>query len=56
MKTDKEVVHVEREEEKDPEVEIIGRWRTKELNKLVMKCFHQSDPTRRGYRNQMIAI
>ena len=55
-KTDKEVVQVEREEERDPEAEIIGRRRTKKLNKLVMRCFYQSDPTRRGYRKQMIAI
>ena len=31
------------------------RW-TKEENKLVMGCFYQSDPTRRGYQKRMIAI
>ena len=32
-------------------------WKTvKEENKLVMRCFYQSDPTRRGYWKQMIAI
>ena len=25
-------------------------------NKLVMRCFNQSDPTRRGYQKRMIAI
>ena len=54
--TDKEIVHVEREEERDPEVEItVRRWIDKEVNKLVMRCFCQSDPTRRGYRKRMIA-
>ena len=50
-------MHVEREEETDPEVEkmVRGRW-TKEENKLVMRCFYQSDPTRRGYQKRMIAI
>ena len=48
MKTDNKVVHVEREEGGDPEVEMMRRW-TKELNKLVMRCFYQSDPNRRGY-------
>ena len=56
MKADK-VVHVEREEETDPEVEMMvrRRWK-KEANTLVMRCFYQSHPTRRGYRKQMIAI
>ena len=36
------------------------RW-TKEENKLVMRCFYQSDSTRRGYqkvgyRKRMVAI
>ena len=49
-KTDSKVVHVEREEERDPEVEMMVRRRwTKEENKLVMRCFYQRDPTRRGY-------
>ena len=48
MKKDNKVVHVEREEGRDPEVEMMRRW-TKELNKLVMRCFYQSDPNRRGY-------
>ena len=50
-------VHVEREEERDPEVEMMvrGRW-TKEENKLVMRCFYQSDPTRRGYQKRVVAI
>ena len=56
MKTDSKVVHVEREEGGDPEVEMmVKRW-TKEENKLVMRCFCQSDPTRRGCRKRMIAI
>ena len=48
IKTGKKVVHMEREEERDPEVEMMVRksW-TKEINKLVMICFYQSDPTRR---------
>ena len=54
-------VHVEREEERDPEVEMMvrGRWKktkAKEENKLVMRCFYQSDPTRRGYQKRVIAI
>ena len=57
MKTDKKVVHVEKEEERDLEVKMmVRRRRTKEVNKLVMRCFYQSDPTRRGYRKRMIAI
>ena len=56
-KTNNKAVHVEREEESDPEVEMMVRRRwTKEVNKLVMRCFYQSDPTRRGYQKQMIAI
>ena len=56
-KTDKKVVHVEREEERDSEVEMMVRRRwTKEVNNLVMRCFYQSDTTRRGYRKRMIAI
>ena len=31
------------------------RW-TKEANKIVMRCFYQSDPTKRGYRKQMMKI
>ena len=56
-KTDKKVVHVEREEERDPEVEMMvkRRW-TKEVNKLVMRCFYQSNTTRKGYRKRMIVI
>ena len=56
MKTDNKVVPVEKEEESDPEVEMVVRRWTKEENKLVMRCFYQSDPTRRGYRKRMIAI
>ena len=55
-KTDKKVVHVERKEERDPEAEMVRRKWTKEVSKLVMRCFYQSDPTRRGYRRRMIAI
>ena len=55
MKTDNKVVYVEREEERHPGVEMIVRRCTKEVNKLMMRCFYQSDPTRRGYQ-QMIAI
>ena len=46
-KTDNKVVHVEREKERDPEVEMMVRRWTKKENKLVMRCFYQSDPTRR---------
>ena len=50
-------MHVERAEERDPEVEMMVRRRwTKEENKLVMRCFYQNDPTRRGYQKRMIAI
>ena len=57
MKTDNKVVHVKSEEERDHEVEMIvkRRW-TKEVNKLVMRCFYQSYITRRGYRKRIIAI
>ena len=56
-KTDNKVVHVEREEKRDPQVEMMVRRRwTKEENKLVMRCYYQSNPTRKGYRKQMIAI
>ena len=52
-KTDNKVVHVEREEERDPEAEMMVRRRwTKDEYKLVTKCFYQSDPTRRGYRKR----
>ena len=56
-KTDNKVMHVEREEERDLEVEMMVRRRwVMEENSLVMRCFYQSDPTRRGYRKQIIAI
>ena len=56
MKTNNKVVHVEREEERDPEVEIFVRRRwTKEENKLMIRCFYQSDATKRGYQKRMIA-
>ena len=52
LKTDKKVVHVEREEVRYPEIEMMVRKRCpKEVNKLVMRLFYQSDPTRRGHRN-----
>ena len=56
-KTDNKVEQVEREEESDHEVEMMvsRRW-TKEVSKLVMRCFYKSDPTRTGYRKRMIAI
>ena len=48
---------MEREEESDHEVEMMVRRRwTKEVSKLVMRCFYKSDPTRTGYRKQMIAL
>eukprot|EP00112_Aurelia_sp_Birch-Aquarium-sp1_P004156 Seg1472.5 transcript_id=Seg1472.5/GoldUCD/mRNA.D3Y31 product="hypothetical protein" protein_id=Seg1472.5/GoldUCD/D3Y31 len=31
------------------------KW-TKEVNKLVIKCFYKSDPNQRGYRKRMINI
>ena len=42
-KTDKKLVHVEREEEKDPEFEMMvkRKW-TKAVNKLMTRCFYQS--------------
>ena len=47
--TDNKVVHAEREEERDPEIEMVVRRRwTKVENKLVMRYFYQSDSTRRG--------
>ena len=56
-KTDKKVVHVEREEERDPEIEMVVRRRwTKEVNKLVLRCFYQRDPIRGVYQKRMIAI
>ena len=56
-KTDNKVVHVEREEERHPEGAMMVRRRWKgEVNKLVMRCFYQKNPTRRGYRKRMIAI
>ena len=55
--TDNKVVHVEKEQEKDPEVEMMLRRRwTKEVNKLTMRWFYHSDPTRRGYRKRIIVI
>ena len=41
-KTDNKVVHVEREEQRDPEVEMMVRrsW-TKEVHKMVMRCSNQ---------------
>ena len=42
-KTGKKVVDVEREEERDPGVEMMVRKRwAKEVNKPVMRCLHQS--------------
>ena len=48
MKTDTKEVHLKREEERDPEVEMMMMW-TKEVNKLVMRWFYQSNPIGRGY-------
>ena len=57
MKTDNKVVHVEREEERDPEVGLMVRRRwTKEVNKLMMRCSYQSDSTGRGYQKGTIAF
>ena len=40
-KADKKEVHVDREEERDTKVEMIARTTsTKEVNKLVMRCFY----------------
>ena len=49
-RTYKKVVNMESEEERDPEVEMMvkRRWKRK-VNKLVIRCFYQSDPTIRGY-------
>ena len=33
---------------------MVRRMWTKKVNKLVMRCFYQSDSTRRGYQKQMI--
>ena len=50
IKNDKDVVYVERGEERDPEVEMMARTtRTNEENKLVMRCFCQSKHTRGEY-------
>ena len=35
---------------------MLRRRLTEEENKLVMRCFYQSNPTRRVYQKQMIAI
>ena len=57
MKTDKKAVHVEKEEQRHPEVEMmVGRRWTKKVNKLEMRCFYQSDSTRRRYQKRMINI
>ena len=57
MKTDKKAVHVEKEEQRHPEVEMMVRRRwTKKVNKLEMRCFYQSDSTRRQYQKRMINI
>ena len=55
-KTDR-VVHVEQEEERNPEVGMMVRrtW-TKEVKKLVMRCFYQSEPTKKECRKRMVAI
>ena len=51
MKTYNKVVHVEKEEERDPEFPMMVRRRwTKDENKMVLRCFYQSDPTSGGYR------
>ena len=50
-------MHVERKEERDSEVEMMVRRRwTKEVNKLVIRCFYKTNPNRGGYRKRMIAI
>ena len=57
IKNDKNVVYVERGEERDPEVEMMARTtRTNKENKLVMRCFCQSEHTRGEYQKRMIAI
>ena len=38
------VVHVEKEEERNPEVGMMMRRWTKEVKKLVMRCFYQNNP------------
>ena len=53
MKTDNKVVHMEKEEVRDPEVEMMVRQKRK---KMVMRYFYESDPTRRKYRKRMITI
>ena len=57
MKTDEKAVHVEKEEQRHPEVEMMVRRRwTKKVNKLEMRCFYQRDSTRRRYQKRMINI
>ena len=56
MKTDEKAVHVEKEEQRHPEVEMMVRRWTKKVNKLEMRCFYQSDSTRRRYQKRMINI
>ena len=34
---------------------VMLRW-SKEVNKLVMKCYIQSDPRKRGYLKRMVTI
>ena len=31
------------------------KWH-KEVNKIVMRCFYRSEPTKRGYRKRMLGI
>ena len=38
------VVHVDGKEESDPEVGMMVRRWTKEVKKLVMRCFYQNNP------------
>ena len=47
-KTDKKEVPVEKKEERNPDIEMMMRRRwTKKVSILVMRCFYQSDPTRK---------
>ena len=56
-KRDKKKAHAEREEERDPDVEMMERRRwIKEIKKLAMRWFVQNNPTRRGYQKRIICI
>ena len=40
---------------RDPQVTARLKW-SKEVNKIVMRCFYSSEPTKRGYRKRMLNV